>query len=189
MAVTLNYGMPVTDDQPKIGDLSATAVEDETVGTVFNYEAPTEDELNDDSLDEESKLLQEMRPPQVSNEPNYYEKPIKPKKGTKKYNPDEKWINKKKGEEEDDAQEVDFRSDEEKLTPLDYFLANIMFEFFAPLVRNAGENEGKLSLNTGEIAPVAAQSRSDESNDRIEYQVHGQDGPQSYKFGFDTGKG
>lgn len=162
---------------------------------IFNYEIPTEEELNPDDLDDEQKLLQELQPPGIDSYVPFAEPAEKPRKGSKKYNPDEKWINKKTAEAKDDSAE----EDAEQQDALLQFIFENLFKDFADQYNaqrsqsnsnNKEEDTSVLVLNQGEYIPNPQRRIDEESdNERLLFQVQGhQGGPKSYKFGFDTGK-
>lgn len=173
---------------------------------MFNYEIPTEDELNPPELTDDEKLLTELQPPAIDRDSTFYEKPVKPKKGTKKYNPDDKWLNKKNPDSElataladDDAAAM--AADSKSL--LDFIIERL-FVGLADQMFSARANNGEdevaavpFALNLGEFVPNAqrridegAATEAEDGDDaapRVLFQIHGHLGtPKSYKFGFDT---
>lgn len=161
-------------------------------GTIFNYEVPTEEELNPADLDDEQKQLTELLPPAIdSYVPFRVDEPAeKPRKGGKKYNKEEKWINKNPAAK--DASDED--NEERQYALLDFIIENlfqgIADQYNAQRRDLNAEDGGVLVLNKGEYIPNA-QRRIDDSaeEEQVVFQIHGhQGGANSYKFGFDTGK-
>lgn len=167
----------------------------------------------DVKYDPKDSYLQEMQPPPVDHEPNYYAE--KPKKGTKKYSPDKKHVNYKslakieklkKAVITQDSYPIQEYSYEDyinlgsstnyvtrrpdRLTPL----ASMKIlrqddlntgEYFPN--KNQKNVEARVSVN--ENPENSENPRYAEKDERVEYQMHGFNGPNSYKFGYDTGKG
>lgn len=151
--------------------------------------------------------LQEMQPPPIEQEPNYYVE--KPKKGTKKYSPDKKHVNYKSASKVDKVKKV-------SITPDSFPVREYAYEDYINLGSNANyvtrrpdrvtpKAAMKLlrqdELNTGEYLPnenrkigqdrvgIDERPKYAEKDERVEFQMHGFNGPNSYKFGYDTGKG
>lgn len=205
MAVAHALPVAVQEDEQKDESLGVTTTEESTAsseqelpeGTIFNYEIPTEEELNPDGLDEEQKQLQVLQPPAIDSANTFYAKTEKPRKGGKKYNPEEKWINKNQAPKENSDEDVE----ERQYALLDFIIENLFlgiadqFNQNQPRVATAADDdsEADLSLNQGEYIPNPHR-RSDDvplnpENERVVFQIHGHlGGPKSYKFGFDTGK-
>lgn len=160
--------------------------------------------------DPKDSYLQEMQPPPVDQEPNYYIQ--KPKKGTKKYSPDKKHVNYKSSAKAEVARKV-------VLTPDSFPVKEYAYEDYVNLGSSTNyvtRRPDRLTplasmkilrhddLNTGEYLPnknekneknlqarasVGENTQYAEKDERVEYQMHGFNGPNSYKFGYDTGKG
>lgn len=154
--------------------------------------------------DPKHSYLQEMQPPPVEQEPNYYIE--KPKKGTKKYLPDKKHVNYKNP--------VNAEIVKKSAVTLDSFpIKEYAYEDYVNLgsstnyVTRRPERLTPLSsmkvlrqddLNTGEYFPEESQknvqsrasvdepSQYPEKDERVNFQMHGFNGPNSYKFGYDT---
>ncbi len=151
--------------------------------------------------------LQEMQPPSVEQEPNYYIE--KPKKGTKKYTPDKKHVNYKSLAKIENVKKT-------VITPDSFPTKEYAYEDYVNLGSSRSyetRRPDRLTplasmkvlrqddLNMGEYLPEKSQknvqarasvgdtSKFAEKDERVEYQMHGFNGPQSYKFGYDTGKG
>lgn len=204
LLIGATLALPVTDNDNN----------EETAGVTpeapaFNYEVPTEDDFNPIDLDSEERKLTELQPPAVDSyvpfrvideaeeeedvvEPEQKKDAQKPRKGgKKKYNPEEKWINKNAVAQDADAASSAEDTEERQYALLDFIIENL----FAGIadqynVQRRSQND-ELVLNKGEYIP-SAQRRIDESADDAEqvvFQVQGhQGGANSYKFGFDTGK-
>ncbi|XP_046666951.1 uncharacterized protein LOC124358694 [Homalodisca vitripennis] len=56
------------------------------------------------------------------------------------------------------------------------------------LQQEATQMDEQITAETG-FTGAASQPHSSHDNERVEFQMHGQKGPNSYKFGYDTGKG
>lgn len=157
--------------------------------------------------DPKDSYLQEMRPPPVDQEPNYYVE--KPKKGTKKYSPDKKHVNYKSSAKTETVKKT-------FITPDSFPIKEYAYEDYIKLGTSTNyvtRRPDRLTplasmkilrkddLNTGEYLPdenqknvqsrasVAENPQYAEKDERVEYQMHGFNGPNSYKFGYDTGKG
>lgn len=161
---------------------------------------------NADSVDYQPKdsYLYELQPPKQTSETNYYA--VKPKKGTKKYNSQKKQVN-HTGSGKDST---DVSSSTATATGADGTDVQYNFEDYISL--NAGsaaqashnlyvqQQPERLTpksairtlrqeeLNTGEYLPSILRNGND-NNERVEFQMHGFNGPNSYQFGYDTGKG
>jgi len=167
----------------------------------FYFPQPVDAGVKYDSKD---SYLQEMQPPPVAQEPNYYLE--KPKKGTKKYSPEKKHVNYKTSAKTETVKKA-------VITPDSFPVKEYAYEDYinlgsspsyvtrrpdrlTPLASMKIIRQG--DLNTGEYLPesapknVQARASVDESpkyaekDERIEYQMHGFNGPNSYKFGYDT---
>lgn len=151
--------------------------------------------------DPKNAYLQEMQPPSIEQEPNYYVE--KPKKGTKKYSPDKKHVNYKNSSKVDKVKKV-------VQTPDSLPVRQYAYEDYVNLGTNANyvtRRPDRVTpitsmkilrqddLNTGEYLPTNNRKRDqdgtgvNEKDERVEFQMHGFNGPNSYKFGYDTGKG
>lgn len=139
--------------------------------------------------------LIDLQPPPKSNEPNYYA--VKPKKGTKKYIPYKKHVNYKNIDEKrtilsepitrssfPDTEVIKTISNSKKRSELDTTNA----EFQQENDQKNQKIEKQLEFNLGEYLPSPLR-RNAENGERVEFQMHGFNGPNSYKFGYDTGKG
>lgn len=158
----------------------------------------------DAKYDSKHSHLQEMQPPPVDQEPNYYVE--KPKKGTKKYSPEKKHVNYKNSV---NIQKIKKTA----ITPESFPIKEYAYEDYINLgsssdyVTRRPERLTPLAsmkvfreedLNTGEYLPNESQknvqSRKSgseepkyaEKDERVEFQMHGFNGPNSYKFGYDT---
>lgn len=155
--------------------------------------------------DPKDSYLQEMQPPPVEQEPNYYAE--KPKKGTKKYSPDKKHVNYK----------ISARKFKKSvITPESFPVKEYAYEDYVNsgsspnYVARRPDRLTPLAsmkvlrqddLNTGEYfaekqqknvqarVSVGESPQYGEKDERFEFQMHGFNGPNSYKFGYDTGKG
>lgn len=203
----LTLALPVTNEAAEAVPASASAAAEPTKesteslpeGTIFNYEAPTEDELSPADLDEEEKRLQELLPPAIDSYVPFRVDAVpteKPRKGGKKYNKEEKWINKHPSSVA--GKDVSGETNEERqYALLDFIIENLfagIADQYTAQRRDLNGDEGQevLVLNKGEYMP-SPQRRNDEAaagdEERILFQIHGhQGGANSYKFGFDTGK-
>lgn len=164
-------------------------------GTIFNYEVPTEEELNPADLDDEERQLTELQPPAIdSYVPFRVDEPVeKPRKGGKKYNKEEKWINKNAaaGPKESSAED----NEERQYALLDFIIENLFLgiaDQYNSQRRGLNADDGQvLVLNKGEYIP-SPQRRIDESaeDEPIVFEMHGQQqqGGKGFKFGFDSGK-
>lgn len=171
-----------------------TSAESLPEGTQFNYEVPTEEELNPAALDDEEKLMQELQPPAIDSYVPFNVEAVaaaeeKPRKGGKKYNKEAKWINKNPAV----AKDVSSVEDEDRQYALLDFIIENLFQGIADQYnaqrRDLNADDGEvLVLNKGEYMP-SPQRRNDEEAERILFQIQGhQGGAESYKFGYDTGK-
>ena len=133
----------------------------EGVGVTSTYEVPTEDEADIVQLDEEYKKLLELQPPGIDSYVPFAEvqvpsvETVKPRKGGKKYNPEEKWINKNNQANESGVQTG--RDGTHQYDWLDLIIENLFqgiveesSQGAAP--NNAGESR-TLVLNKGEYIP------------------------------------
>ncbi|XP_055597948.1 uncharacterized protein LOC129747667 isoform X2 [Uranotaenia lowii] len=151
-----------------------------------------------------------LPPPQEQKEPNYYV--VKPKKSkSKKYIPNQKLINIKNPEnvekiENEKSKQNSFQHGGE--IDEEYFLDGLDLDRLmssAWLSEADGDAEAtgrarslkETQLNMGEFIP-SQQRRVDENTRRlpsehegarVDYQLHGHKGPDSYAFGYDTGRG
>ncbi|KAJ6641742.1 hypothetical protein Bhyg_06682, partial [Pseudolycoriella hygida] len=150
-------------------------------------------------------FLQDMQPPPVEQEPNYYEEKLK--KGTKKYSAEEKHVNYKNPVKTEKVKKVKVAVIPHNFPVKDNAYAvessknyvTQRSERLTPLASMKIIRQG--DMNTGEYLPEKKQEnvqarQSNGGNDkhpetggRVEYQMHGFNGPNSYKFGYDTGKG
>ncbi|GAB0093190.1 uncharacterized protein DMENIID0001_082660 [Sergentomyia squamirostris] len=163
---------------------------------LYSYHIPTPEELNAAQVDAEAAALQQMLPPQVSSEPNYYA--MKPRKGTKKYQPNQKQIHLRNSPQVNQGEDLPTKSDYD-FEDVNYDLGE---QFYLP---ESGNHEAVAvavetpdypqarELNTGETYSAIRRKTEPQtvaaSEDRVEFQMHGHAGPKSYKFGYDTGKG
>ncbi|XP_055707868.1 uncharacterized protein LOC129804534 isoform X2 [Phlebotomus papatasi] len=159
---------------------------------LFSYRIPSQDELSA-PVDPEAAALQQMLPPQVSNEPNYYT--MKPRKGTKKYQPEQKQVHLRNPPQNPIVVE------DEKPLRHDYPFEDVNYDlgeqFYLPeagnpeavVVESPNQTQPK-ELNTGETySAIRRKTEPQEAvQDRVEFQMHGHAGPKSYKFGYDTAK-
>ncbi|KAG4076988.1 hypothetical protein HA402_015975 [Bradysia odoriphaga] len=170
----------------------------------FYFPQPVDANIKYDS---KHSYLQEMQPPPVEQEPNYYLE--KPKKGTKKYSPDKKHVNYKNSDNPEKAKKSAVTLDSFPIKEYSYedyinlgSSTNYVTrrpERLTPLSSMKVLRQG--DLNTGEYFPeesqknvqsrasVAEASQYPEKDERVNFQMHGFNGPNSYKFGYDTGKG
>ena len=174
---------PKKEDVPDLGDF---------VDFLSIWGDDSQPESTSSPLNSYSHLTEDLQPPPlVQQEPNYYA--LKPKKGQpKKYNPNVKQVHIKKEEKTKEPTDYDFDY-------VDYDKFFVVGENEEPVVEERGDGEIKAEdLNTGEYIPnrnrrgelkTTASDRDDDDGARKEYQVHGTKGPDSYKFGYDTGKG
>lgn len=184
-----------TTETPDLAAVESSSSE-QPEGTIFNYEIPTEEELNPSGLDEEQKKLQVLQPPAIDSEMTFYAKTEKPRKGGKKYNPDEKWINKNQAPKESSEED----NEERQYALLDFIIENLFLGIADQYNQNqqprtvVEETDDDLALNQGEYIPNPNRRSDDDvpispENERVVFQIHGHlGGPKSYKFGFDTGK-
>ena len=146
-------------------------------------------------------LRQDLQPPPISNEPNYYA--VKPKKGTKKFNAQKKHINintKKTQQTDDEKNERESKQIDSPQPSVDYqyedgtAVGDLAQSSHTQYVTKEPERKASKSIktlrqddfNTGEYLPKIFKNADD---DRVAFQMHGFNGPNSYKFGYDTGKG
>lgn len=160
-----------------------------------DYQKKEDSEENIEAESEETNFLRNLQPPTISNEPNYWGE--KPRKFSKKYSSTEKLINlKNKSKDKVDTDQSQL-SDGYFYDDFDYSLDD---KYAVPDSVQQGQEEILLNdssknvpvtvvdrLNSGEI--LHRLSGAENKDDRVEYQMHGFDGPKSYKFGYDTGKG
>jgi len=167
----------------------------------FYFPQPVDANVKYDAKD---AYLQEMQPPSIEQEPNYYVE--KPKKGTKKYSPDKKHVNVKN----------DFKVKKDKkvvITPDSFPVREYAYEDYINLGSSTSyvtRRPDRLTpktvmklmrqddLNTGEYLPSGNRKTDQdrvgderppqhaEKDERVEFQMHGFNGPNSYKFGYDT---
>uniref|UniRef100_A0A182PFQ4 Uncharacterized protein n=1 Tax=Anopheles epiroticus TaxID=199890 RepID=A0A182PFQ4_9DIPT len=165
--------------------------------TSYGSYSPSRDDLTEPLLP----------PPVEQSEPNYYA--IKPKKSKgKKYIPTQKLINlkqtdtveKEKAPKEQSGDEDTFFLD---AIDLDKLLASALLGEQDAQSEASGVSGRSLlplrleELNRGEFVP--SQNRrvdqytrrvaGEDEGARIDFQMHGHHGPNSYKFGYDTGEG
>lgn len=164
----------------------------QTQGYDFYFPQPEDTSTNSD--DAKDVYYRELQPPKQVDEPNYYA--LKPKKGTKKYDSQKKQINLKSSESVETTVAPTTEPSEYQFE--DYYALNgggqathqnfvtRKPERLTPVtaIRTLRQDE----LNTGEYLPSILRKGNDD-NERVEFQMHGFNGPNSYKFGFDTGKG
>lgn len=171
-------------------------------GYDFYFPQPEDFQIPADQYVDNEKQLTEMQPPpQSTNEPNYYASAAnKQKKGGKKYVPGKKHINFKSNHQ---TQKKQINK------PKYYDVPDYQYEdYYAQIDGEASNNKDyyiterperktpkasiktlrKEDLNTGEYLPSILRD-GNENNERVEFQMHGFNGPNSYKFGYDTGKG
>lgn len=166
--------------------------------TSYGTYSPRKDDLTEPMLP----------PPLEQNEPNYYS--AKPKKTkNKKYIPNQKLVNIKNSENVEKVENEKSRQngpqgeiDEEFFLDgidLDKLLASAWLTQADADAEATGVKARELKnedLNTGEFVP-SQQRRVDENTRRmpnenegarVDYQLHGHKGPDSYAFGYDTGR-
>lgn len=119
----------------------------------LTYGIPTEEELNIpyDSSDDELIKLQELQPPGVDSYIPFDEKAAaKPRKGGKKYNPEEKLINKAP----EDAKKTTPEDQQLGFDSLD-FIIRTLFQGLAKEynIRSRSVNDETIVLNKGEYIP------------------------------------
>lgn len=163
--------------------------------TRTDYYYPQFPETVDVKNPKEMFLVQMQPPSENQNEPNYYAK-VKKDSKRKKYNPNEKHINYKEyipktettsSTDSVEATQVNQQQQQDTLSTEASDYVNV--QAIGPLIqRPTLKPLTSAELNTGEYLPSPLKRAADES-DRVEYQMHGFNGPQSYKFGYDTGKG
>lgn len=179
----------------------------------YDFYFPQADDFQPtDMSDPRLSYLREMQPPQRSEEPDYYAVLKMKKSAPKKYNGNLKQLN-LNGVASPRATVTpvspitsDINSDE--FDPIAY-QPQPPYEADYPLsgqatyrqeqqvlrqpderrtpktaIRTLREEE----LNTGEYLPSILRN-GNADNQRVEFQMHGFNGPDSYRFGFDTGKG
>lgn len=158
--------------------------------------------------DSKDSYLQEMQPPPLQQEPNYYLE--KPKKGTKKYSPDKKHVNYKSSAKTDKLKKAVITEDSFPIKEYSYEDYANLGSSSNYVIRRPDRLTPLASMkvlrqddfNTGEYMPNKNQKNVEEAHtgdrensqyaekdERVEYQMHGFNGPNSYKFGYDTGKG
>lgn len=179
----------------------------------YDFYFPQADDFQPtDMSDPRLSYLREMLPPQRSEEPDYYAVLKMKKNAPKKYNSNLKQVNLNgvaspratvksispipstvNSDEFDPVayqpqppyedyplsgqatyrqeHQVSHQQPDERLTP-------------KTAIRTLREEE----LNTGEYLPSILRNGNGD-NQRVEFQMHGFNGPDSYRFGFDTGKG
>lgn len=160
-----------------------------------DYQKKDDSEENIEAESEETNFLRKLQPPAISNEPSYWGE--KPRKFSKKYSSTEKLINlKNKNEDKFDSylpqvndgyfyDDFDYSLDDKYVVP-----DSVKQEQEEELVKESSKNVPVSvvdTLNSGEVLPSL--SGAENKDDRVEFQMHGFDGPKSYKFGYDTGKG
>lgn len=170
----------------------------------YDFYFPQSGNVNTAEYQPNDSYLYELQPPKQSSETNYYA--VKPKKGTKKYNSQKKQVNHTGSGK--DTSEVS--SSTATATGADGTDVEYNFEDYVPW--NAGpaaqashnlyvqQQPERLTpksairtlrqeeLNTGEYLPSILRNGND-NHQRVEFQMHGFNGPNSYQFGYDTGKG
>lgn len=160
-----------------------------------DYQKKDASEENIEVESEETNFLRKLQPPPISSEPSYWGE--KPRKFSKKYSSLEKHINlKNKNEEKIDSyqpqqnegyfyDDFDYSLDDKYVVP-DSDKQHHEQELLSDSSKNVPVSVVD-TLNSGEVLPRL--SGAENKDDRVEYQMHGFDGPKSYKFGYDTGKG
>lgn len=170
----------------------------------YDFYFPQPENANTADYQQKDSYLYELQPPKQTSETNYYA--VKPKKGTKKYNSQKKQVNHTGSGKETSA----VSSSTATATGADGTDVEYNFEDYIPL--NAGsaaqashnlyvqQQPERLTpksairtlrqeeLNTGEYLPSILRNGND-NQQRVEFQMHGFNGPESYQFGYDTGKG
>lgn len=169
----------------------------QTEGYDFYFPQAEDTNTGVKSYDAKDVYYRELQPPKQVDEPNYYA--LKPKKGTKKYDSQKKQVNIKTTTVSDqttvaptiEATEYQFDDyfalnggDGGQATHQNYVTRKP--ERLTP--KSAIQTLRQGELNTGEYLPSILR-KGNEDNERVEFQMHGFNGPNSYKFGFDTGKG
>lgn len=162
-----------------------------------DYQKKDASEENIEVESEETNFLRNLQPPAISNEPNYWGE--KPRKFSKKYSSTEKLINLKNKSDDQDKfdsyepqqnqgyfyDDFDYSLDDKYVVP-----DSVKQEQEEELIKDSSKMVPVSvvdTLNSGEVLPRL--SGTDNKDDRVEFQMHGFDGPKSYKFGYDTGKG
>lgn len=154
----------------------------------YDFYFPSPDEVAEYKAGDKDIYLIDLQPPPKTSEPNYYA--AKPKKGTKKYIPYKKHINYKMADEKrtklsepitrssfPDTEVI--KTSSKKRSELETTNAEL---------QQQQTTEKQLEFNLGEYLPNPLR-RNAENGERVEFQMHGFAGPNSYKFGYDTGKG
>ncbi|XP_052563479.1 uncharacterized protein LOC120419843 [Culex pipiens pallens] len=151
-----------------------------------------------------------LPPPVEQSEPDYYAEKPKKSKG-KKYVPNQKLVNIKSAENIEKIENEKSRLNNPHAGEIDeaYFLDGLdLDKLLASAWLTAADADAEATsgrsrelhaeeLNTGEFFP-SQQRRVDENTRRlpnehegarVDYQLHGHKGPDSYAFGYDTGSG
>lgn len=153
--------------------------------------------------DPKDLYLQEMQPPPVVQEPNYYAE--KPRKGTKKYSPNRKHVNYKSADKTEKSKKTESFPVKD-YSYEDYVNLGSATNYYAqradiPEPQASTKLLRQDDLNTGEYFPEKNERNAEaqvssgekpqyaEKDERVNFQMHGFNGPNSYKFGYDTGKG
>lgn len=193
----LRSTIPSTDEQPSYFVPTIKPYPKQTEGYDFYFPQP--EDASPEAYQQKDSYLYELQPPKQTSETNYYAS--KPKKGTKKYNSQKKQVN-HTGSGKDTATATATGSDG---TDVQY-----NFDDYIPISagsaaqashnlyvqkqperltpRSAIRTLRQEELNIGEYLPSILRNGNDD-NERVEFQMHGFNGPNSYKFGYDTGKG
>lgn len=158
----------------------------------YDFYFPTPEDVGEFKYGDKDIYLIDLQPPPKTNEPNYYA--AKPKKGTKKYVPNKKHVNYK--EANDKRTTVVEPITRSSFADTEVIKRDQRTEFetteniakLERLHRDAIQTDKPLEFNLGEYLPSPLR-RNAENGERIEFQMHGFAGPNSYKFGYDTGKG
>lgn len=176
----------------------------------YDFYFPQADDFKPtDTTDPNLTYLRELQPPHRSEEPDYYAVLKMKKTGAKKYNANHKQVN-LNGNASPRATVTPLSSathsyDDQfdPATQQQSYEADIPFSGQATyrqetrVVQQRAERLTPKSairslrqeeLNTGEYLPSILRNGNAE-NQRVEFQMHGFNGPNSYRFGFDTGKG
>lgn len=161
----------------------------------YDFYFPQSDDILPDQYEPSSdSYLRELQPPRLlMDEPNYYAE-SKPKKGTKKYDGAKKQVNIVAGTKKlasdtfEDYYTLNGGADDTAASQKQpqYIVSSdgsdgLPRQTPKSAIRTLRQDE----LNTGEYLPDIFRN----GKDRVEFQMHGFAGPNSYKFGFDTGKG
>lgn len=143
----------------------------------LSYAVPKESsELEVDDLDEEQKKLLELQPPSIDSYVPFRvdeEPEEKPRKGgKKKYNPDEKWINKNPVAEKDASAEDNA---ERQYALLDFIIQNLFLGLAEPRALQQPIPVHHLVLNKGEYIPSPQRRVEDSKEEEVIFQIRGRE--------------